>query len=100
MISGEATNGIIFGLTQPGLQHTVCPTRGGHPDHYTNDAIWIPMIAQPHEYAYDKINKCISFQKVVHIVSPCLYILVKQGINDYSDFELYDPTLRLVEVLK
>jgi hypothetical protein len=51
-------------------------------------------------YAYYKINKCISFQKVVHIVSPCLYILVKQGINDYSDFELYDPTLRLVEVLK
>ena len=48
-----------------------------------------------------KTNNFISFQKkIVHTVSQCLYILVKQGINDYSDFELYDPTLRLVEVLK
>ena len=37
---GEAThtNLIVFGLTRPGLEPTICRTRGERANHYTTDA--------------------------------------------------------------
>ena len=41
MLSGEATNTnlIVFGLTQPGLEHTIYRTRGEHANNYTTDVV-------------------------------------------------------------
>jgi hypothetical protein len=41
VLSGEATNtnSIVFGLTRPGLEHTIYCTRGKHANHYTTDDI-------------------------------------------------------------
>jgi hypothetical protein len=32
---------LFFGLTRPGLEHTIYPTRGGHANYYTTDTVKI-----------------------------------------------------------
>jgi hypothetical protein len=39
VLSGEATNTIVFGLTRSGLESTIYHTRGEHVNHYTTDTV-------------------------------------------------------------
>jgi 3-phenylpropionate/cinnamic acid dioxygenase small subunit len=43
LLSGEATNTnfTIFGLTRPGLKHTIYRIRGEHANHYASDAVYV-----------------------------------------------------------
>jgi hypothetical protein len=41
VLSGEATNTnfIVFGMTRPGLEHTIYSTRGEHANHYARQCV-------------------------------------------------------------
>jgi hypothetical protein len=45
VLIGEATNTnfIVFGLTRPGLEHTIYRTRGEHANHYATDAVFTKL---------------------------------------------------------
>ena len=50
VLRGEATNTnfIVFGLTRPELEPTICRTRGKHANHYATDAV--PLAREKNEH--------------------------------------------------
>jgi hypothetical protein len=50
MLNGETPNikFIVFGLTQPGLEHMFYQNRGMHANHYTTDAIQLVLNFHPY----------------------------------------------------
>jgi hypothetical protein len=44
VLRGEATTIIVFGLTGPGLEHTIYSTRGEYANHYATDTVKILKI--------------------------------------------------------
>jgi hypothetical protein len=50
------TNFIVFGLTRPGLEPTICCTWGEHADHYTTDVVWSPLDSSYYTKGYFSQN--------------------------------------------
>jgi hypothetical protein len=77
-MSGEATNTnfIVFGLTWPGLEPTICHTRGEHANHYTTDAVIglynanvFPSTSdiKPFDYKMQELNgECLFYVLLFH----------------------------------
>jgi hypothetical protein len=76
VLSGETTNTnfIVFGLTRPGLKHTIYRTRDEHANHYFTDAICSAL----------KIVKARSVVKLALQDSYCgLLMHIKTGVERF-----------------